>query len=50
MNEADDPAWAEYPNTILRFRGDDGELKIDLRVPIRPDQVAQLLAFGLAGR
>ena len=47
MDEANDPAWAEYPNTILRFHGDGGIVEIDLRVTIRPDQIARLLSLGL---
>ena len=49
----DDPAWAQYPQTILEFYADaddDGPaLRVDLRRPVPAEARERLAALGLDG-
>lgn len=47
MRPEDDPGWASYGETILRFPGPDA-LEIDLSRPVGPAARAQLAALHLA--
>jgi hypothetical protein len=45
MRPSDDPAWREYPNTVLRFR--EAGFAIDLRRPLDDRALALVAGLGL---